>query len=68
MVALGADGQVWHIYQKLENGSDWSAWTPITSVCPSKKNLTRKCRFDGDPALGRQSDLAQAKLLKSCDM
>lgn len=56
MVALGRDGQVWHIYQTPENKSKWSKWRPITSLCPSKINLSRKCRFDGDPALGVNED------------
>jgi hypothetical protein len=53
LVALGADAQLWHLY---ERGGNWSDWAPLTSVCPSKNESGRKFRFDGDPAVGVNAD------------
>jgi len=42
-----------HLYERAGN---WSEWAPLTSVCPSKNETTRQCRFDGDPAVGVNAD------------
>mmetsp|Transcript_13939 Transcript_13939/g.24918 ORF Transcript_13939/g.24918 Transcript_13939/m.24918 type:complete len:245 (+) Transcript_13939:163-897(+) len=54
IVALGRDGQVWHVYQN--STEHWSDWMRLTDVCPSALDRERKCIFDGDPAIGRNED------------
>jgi len=61
-VALGADHQLWAIFQEQNStdpsGLSWSDWEPITSVCPGgiPVNTTRECYFDADPAIGVNKD------------
>lgn len=60
LVALGANAQLWHIYEKT--AGDWTNWTQMTEFCPKQVGygdapyLNRPCEFDGDPAVGVNKD------------
>ena len=56
VLGLGKDGQLWSVYQQKQAALPWSNWTQLTEFCPSANETERKCRFDADPAIGKNKD------------